>query len=416
MDEAPGFWSAPIVARALATCDMATLMEEIRKARNWSQADLAHAVGYTQSWASKVLRGETALTLDQVRTITRRLGIPTELLRLGDTADNRAEEVDPANRRQFGKLAALALLPTPTITITTAGGEATAAALTAITGAHRGLDPMFSSRDLIKGVTAHLDFALRVHHDAGKDATLIAGAVSEAAGFAAWLSMDMLDLGSARTYYRQAINAARHAGNPLLTAYMTGSLAAFEIDAAADPHLGLAMIDEARRILGPTPAATPAAWLCSLEALAHATIPQPDEQAATHAIRQAEQAIHHAEDPPPWPWMYPFDLAKLARTRASIAVRLGQPAQAASAFAEATPTNQPAPKQAALTALEVATATRQQGHLEQAFTLAAEALRTGITFRSERILRQARHFRYGYSGPTTPTITEFDDQLRTTLL
>ncbi len=51
-------------------------MDEIRKARGWSQTDLADAVGYTQSWASKVLRGETSLTLAQVRIIIRRLGIP----------------------------------------------------------------------------------------------------------------------------------------------------------------------------------------------------------------------------------------------------------------------------------------------------------------------------------------------------
>ncbi|WP_308211269.1 helix-turn-helix domain-containing protein [Actinomadura rupiterrae] len=69
--EPPEFWSHPVVARALATCDMATLLEEIRKARGWTQADLGEALGYTQSWASKVLRGDLSLTLDQVRVVSR---------------------------------------------------------------------------------------------------------------------------------------------------------------------------------------------------------------------------------------------------------------------------------------------------------------------------------------------------------
>ncbi|QKW33198.1 helix-turn-helix transcriptional regulator [Actinomadura sp. NAK00032] len=110
MNEPLGFWSTPAVSQALATCDVPTLMDEIRKARGWSQTDLADAVGYTQSWASKVLRGETSLTLAQVRIIIRRLGIPPELLRFGD---HQIDEEDPTNRRQFGKLAALALCRHP---------------------------------------------------------------------------------------------------------------------------------------------------------------------------------------------------------------------------------------------------------------------------------------------------------------
>ncbi|MEU8798121.1 helix-turn-helix transcriptional regulator [Spirillospora sp. NPDC048819] len=411
MDEPLGFWSIPTVSQALATCDVPTLMEEIRKARGWSQTDLGEAVGYTQSWVSKVLRRETSLTLAQVQIIIRRLGIPAELLRFGD---HRIDEEDPTNRRQFGKLAALALLPSPATALAT--GENTASDLTAITGSQRRLDASFCSRDLIDGVRSHLELAVRAHRGAGPQTPAIAAAVSEAAGFAAWLSMDMLDLGSARTYYRQAITAAKLAKNDLLVVYMTGSLASFEIDAAGDPLLGLAMIDKARKTLPPSAGSTPTAWLASLEALAHASGPHPDESAATHAIRSAERAISRAGGPPPWPWVYPFDQTKLARTRASIAVRLGQPTEAARAFTESLPTAQPAPKQAALTTLEVATAACQRGEIDEAFTLALDALDTGITYGSERIIRQARQFRYLNTPSATPTVTRFDDRLRSTLL
>ena len=50
-----------MIARALACCDLPVLLEEVRKARGWTQADLAGVVGYSQSWVSKVLRGKHAL-------------------------------------------------------------------------------------------------------------------------------------------------------------------------------------------------------------------------------------------------------------------------------------------------------------------------------------------------------------------
>jgi len=63
---APGFWSRPMVERALARCDFAVLIEQIRRERGWTQAELAGAVGYSQSWVSKVLRGKQVLTLEGV--------------------------------------------------------------------------------------------------------------------------------------------------------------------------------------------------------------------------------------------------------------------------------------------------------------------------------------------------------------
>src|SRR5215469_15656553 len=102
------FWSAPAVAAALATCDFATLLEEVRRARGWTQRQLAQAAGYSQSWVSNVLRGQQTLTVDQVREVSRRIGIPLHLLRLGDPGGD-----DPTKRRDFGKAMALALIPLP---------------------------------------------------------------------------------------------------------------------------------------------------------------------------------------------------------------------------------------------------------------------------------------------------------------
>ncbi len=79
----PEFWSSHAVVSALADCDFAVLLEEIRRAHGWTQAELASEVGYSQSWVSKVLRGKQVLNLAQAREVSRGLGIPVHLLRFG---------------------------------------------------------------------------------------------------------------------------------------------------------------------------------------------------------------------------------------------------------------------------------------------------------------------------------------------
>ena len=123
------FWNRPAVAAALATCDMATLVEAVRLARGWSQADLARTVGYSQSWVSRVVNGQQSLTLDQVREVCERLGIPVHLLRFAPAnpvpapstasrppaadAAGRTKGAGPTRRRDFTKAVALATLSLP---------------------------------------------------------------------------------------------------------------------------------------------------------------------------------------------------------------------------------------------------------------------------------------------------------------
>ncbi|MBA9007043.1 helix-turn-helix domain-containing protein [Thermomonospora cellulosilytica] len=410
----PEFWSSPPVSAALACCDMPALLDRVRRAHGWTQSDLAAAVGYSQSWVSKVLRGVQPLTVDQVRELSRRLGIPAGLLRLGDAGGD-----DPTNRRDFGKAVALALLPVPGRTPV---DETTAATLTAITGGQRRLDATTPARDLVRGVVAHVELAGRLYALAGDGppAAGIAAALSEAAGLAAWLHADMLDIGSARTYYRLAVDRARRAGHDLLAAYMLGSLAAFEID-VDDPALGLAHAAEARRWLGPHPHPAPQAWLRAIEALGHATA-RRDERSATRALLAAERAVEAAPPAaPPWPWVFPFGAAKLAGYRALVAVRLDRPDQALAAFAESAAGGAAAPKQRAAVMLEVATAVRQDGvrrrdpdRVDEAFRMAGEALTAGLTYASERIVQRARRFRREHAGPVTESVREFDDRLGVT--
>jgi len=412
----PDFWSAPVVAGALASCDFATLMKEIRRAHGWTQNQLASAVGYSQSWVSNVLRRQQALTVDQVRDVSRRLGVPVHLLRFADPGGD-----DPTKRRDFGKAMALALVPLPRQAEV---DDTTAPTLTAITGAQRRLDGSTPARELVRGVAAHVDLAnrllARTHH--AKLTPDVAAAASEAAGFAAWLHADMHDTGTARSYYRLAIDRARRAGHDLLAGYMLGSLAAFEID-GDDPETGLTLIAEARRQVGHPQHPTPRAWLDAIEALGFAAA-RRDGEAAGKVLLRAEKAVESGRDPvaPPWPWVFPFDHPKLAGYRALVAVRLSRPTAALAAFAESLSSAQPAPKQRAIVMIEVATAARQEGvsrkdsdRVDEAFRLACEGLGVGLTYSSERVIQRARRFRREYGGPATSYMREFDERLHSAL-
>lgn len=326
----------------------------------------------------------------------------------------------PAKRRDFGKVVALSALAWPGLPDV---DDNAGPALTAITRAQRRLDATTSARELSHGVVAHVAMAERMlsrarRSRAGED---IAAALSEAAGFAAWLHADMCDRGTARTYYRLSIDAARHAGNELLTGYMLGSLASFEID-SGDHVNGLALISRAREQLSRTDHPTPYAWLAALESLGHAVA--REQGAADRALGRAGEAVYRYRDdaPPPWPWLFPFDGAKLAGYRALVSVRLGRPGEALAAFADSVTAAQPAPKQRAMVMLEVATAGRQEAfqqadaaRVDAAFRMAGEALAAGMRYSSERVVERARQFRRGYCGPATPQVRALDRRLEATL-
>lgn len=410
-----GFWSSPGVAAALGRCDFPVLLEAIRRERGWSQAELAEAAGYSQSWVSKVLRGRQELNLGQAREVARRLGIPVHLLRLGDAGGE-----GPAKRRDFGKALAVALIASPVLA--EADGD-TAHALTAITSAQRRLDATTPARELARGVAAHVEMANRMlaRGPVAQRNGDTAAALSEAAGFAGWLHADMCDWGTARTYYRLAVDAARHAGHDLLAGYMLGSLAMLEID-TGDAVTGLGLLARAREQMGSLAHPTPRAWLASLEALGHADA--GDGDAADRALSRAGQAAggDGTVTQPPWPWLFPFDEAKLAGYRALVCVRLKRPAEALAAFARSLAAAQPAPKQRAVIMLEVAAAVCQEGmaardsaRVDEAFGLAGEGLRLGLRYSSERVIHRCRSFRRGYSGPAAPQVREFDRRLRAIL-
>ncbi len=389
---------------------MSVVVEDIRIARGWSQEELANAVGYSQSWVSRVINGQQSLTIEQVRELANQLEVPLHLLRFASATDTRTG-VSPTRRRDFGRVIATSALALPTARAGDDIDEGTAPSLRTITGGQRLLDSSSPARDLAQGARAHVDLTERVltraqHTPYAPD---IAAGASEAAGFAAWLHTDMGDLGSARAYYRTAIAHARQASHQLLEVYMLGSLASFEIE-AEDPELGLTLAAEARHKMGANVHPTAKAWLSCVRSLAFATL--GDSNSCAREIARAEaNVVRQESSSPPWPWVFSFDTTKVATHRALAGVRLHHPEDARTAFSEALHGSNSNAKQAALLKVELASAHADSGDVDEAFRLATEALHTATRFHSQRVITRVRRFRRGYHRAPTRTVKEFDEQL-----
>lgn len=413
------------MAAALGTCDMAAVIEGVRTARGWSQGDLARAAGYSQSWVSRVINGQQSLTADQIQDVAARLGVPLHLLRFGSAPSEEApapfgpggtKGVEFTRRRDFGRaVAAGALL---TVSGPAEAGEqssvdeSTAPALRTITSGQRRMDASSSARHLLPGAVAHVHLAeqMLVNSRGTPFRTDLSAAASEACGFAAWLYADQGATETARTHYRNAVVRARQARIRLLDVYMLGSLAAFEIEVAENPELGLALVHEAEHVLGRSAHPTARAWLSCTGALAHAGV--GDRAAAARSIRRAAQEVDRpGNTDPPWPWVFAFDHAKVAGARAKVEVRLQRPEEARKAFEEAHARRPASAKQSALLQVELASVHVNAGEVEEAFRLVDEALSTGLRFDSRRLVARVHSFRHAYQGPGAPCVRELDRRM-----
>ncbi len=319
---------------------------------------------------------------------------------------------DEVDRRGFlGGVAATAATPVLAALPDKAGpGSGQAAALRLSTSAYRRLDGATPSRDLSEAVKSHMRLIQSITGAATGDGdrNRLAAVGSEAASLAGWLAWDMGDHGSARIWYGSAVKAARSSGDPLLAAYQTGSLAQFEA------HMGngteaLNLARRARRVLGDRRPPVAEAWLLSVEALAHAA--DGDRRSTDRALtasRAAAEAL--PEDPPPWPWVFTFDPAKVTACRVTCGARLGLAAWVLSDDAEALAAGHA--KQRALLMLDIAAGHLAAGRVESAFALARRALDAGVAYKSGRIVERARAVRRTFTTNAPPKVVrDFDERL-----
>lgn len=267
-------------------------------------------------------------------------------------------------------------------------GDELVASIAAPTESYRRMEASVSSQHLAPAAEGHLRLVKQVVRDKLHDARGFA-ALSEVAGFSAWLAADRGDTAAARTRYQESIRFAEAARNPLLVSYMLGSLGHFAVE-IGDPHQGAQLLDKAARQLGNRSPAAARAWLASLRAVAFGAL--RDRTAMTDALRTAERLADRQPGEAQWPWVFAFTSAKVARYQSSALAKLGDLSAARSVYASAIP-SMTTPKPQALAKIEYALLLAGTGHHDEAARLGGEALRVGKQYGSERIVSNVRTLR-----------------------
>ncbi|MEI5098415.1 helix-turn-helix transcriptional regulator [Streptomyces sp. PmtG] len=395
--------------------DYGRVIELVRKDRRMTQLQLGEALGMSQSAVSRLeRRGTGTYSTDSLAAVAAHLEIPPALVGLSDGRPQpQARDDDDMHRRTVlgGALAAMAaplVAAAPDIHATT---SSQAAALRLSTSAYRRLDGTTPSRDLADAIEGHIRLIQTITRGATGDAdrARLAAVGSEAASFAGWLAWDKGDHGSARSWYGGAIKAARTAGDPLLTAYQTGTLAQFEAHTGNGVE-AVNLARRARRSLSDRRPTVADAWLSSVEALGHAAA--GDRRSADRALTasRAAAATIADEEPPPWPWVFSFTDTKVSAARVACGAKLGLADWVTSEDTEALATGHA--KQRALLVLDIAAGHLADGRVEAAFALAGRALDTGVAYRSGRIVERARAVRRTLTSTTPPKVVrDFDERL-----
>ncbi|MCX5215762.1 helix-turn-helix domain-containing protein [Kitasatospora sp. NBC_00240] len=400
-------WRPTTAALAAARAgNYGMVIREAREQQRLSQRTLAELCGTNQSTLSRQLenRGDRSYPMDLLRRVATQLEIP---LRLVGLAESYAGQEGPTVQRRTFLTGAAALATAPLFQPGESGTQA--AALRVTTSAFRRLDASTPARDLVESARTHLRLIHAVSAGAVPDQRrALAGVASETASFTGWLAWDMGDHGSARANYGRSIEAARASGNDLLTAYQVGSLAQFEAHSGNAPGC-LTLAAKARRLLGHQAPPVADAWLYGTEALGHAIDGDADtcDEALRHSARIASTLTD--DQPPPWPWVFAFDEAKVDAIRAACGARLERPswtlANSSAILAGAHV------KQRALALLDLAQAHLSVGRLDSGFALATQAVDTGLAYQSGRIVERARTVRRTVPTSTPAVVRAFDDRL-----
>ncbi len=280
-----------------------------------------------------------------------------------------------------------------------------------VTGQYRRLEGDTPANFLIVPVAGHLQFADQyLSSEDSPDNRALAAALSEASGFAAWLSFDMDDHAAARRHYRAAVRYAQRATSDLLTAYMLGSMAYWAL-ALGDATESLQLVARAKKL--DIRSQTGKAWLAVIEASAQAAA--KDANATFAALRRAERL---PDERPAWPWLHRFDAAKIAGYKGACYLQLGKPADAQRALLQALDTPQPAAaKQRGLLLNDLSAAYFGQGELDSCCHSLGEAFGIAIEKQSAKLLQRVRSLRRQLTPwKTSAPVRELDDFLLASVL
>jgi transcriptional regulator with XRE-family HTH domain len=404
----PEVLERPEVRRALRSGDWSTVLQVLSQETGASQTDIAVAVGISQPHVSRLMNGHSREPgIRTVQALCDGLGIPRSLAGLLDGQE------DDTKRRQFlagtAGASGLALIGTVEgdVPVETHDEERL---LTIPSATYRRLEQRLPSRTLTGPVTAHLGLVRRLatHNGLSPAHTRRRFAVlSETAGLAAWLHLDIEDRAGARRFYQLAVRAAERSGHPLLPAYMQASMSQFAAD-CGDAAESVRLVADARRRLPRSAPLVAGIWMDAIEALALAQV--QDRNALTKLDHAESRLARAAHDEPVWPWIFRFDERKLAGFRARVAGKLGRHGLATRALQLAHDPQQ-APKPRAVMDVLRAEVLARSGKVDEACAVAVKAFDVGQTYDSERVIRAVAGFRNSLGSHAGRAPAELDERL-----
>jgi hypothetical protein len=362
-----------------------TPLQRHRRARNWTQADVAdqlcNLIGPAHGYPNLGIDANTVSRHERGIIAMPRPPYPELYAKLYRTTIGTLwppSRIGGMERRRF--LQAMAATAGAAML---GGADASVEAITTVTGGFRRLESTTAAADLGAPVTAHLRFIAGQLDRGGSQLA----AASEAAGLAAWLAVDQADDAQAGQHYRRAVRYAEHSGSDVLAAYMLGSMALWAAETGRATEAGR-LLGQARRSIPQAAPPTVHAWLAAIEATTLASA--GDADAALAACKRAETA-EAAGHEPMWPWLFPFDAVKLAVYVGACATRPRLPRTALPALTEALDGLGPSrTKQRALVLADLAANHRALGDHDQARELAAEARAIGVERASAKVLQRVR--------------------------
>jgi hypothetical protein len=327
---------------------------------------------------------------------------------------------DDVERREFLRQAVAALgvaavvpsrLPAVLAGVSAPPDEETVASIRSVTAGYRRLDGAVASSDLLIPVQSHL--CLAVQFLGGARITWLrqqlAAAASEGAGFTAWLSIDTGDAARAMEHYHLAVAAAQQAADPLLSAYMLGSMAALASEQGAADQ-ALALCDTARRELARGAPPTAHTWLRTIEATALAST--GDGDSAMSALHQAAVAAERTEEPD-WPWLYRFGPEKVLAARGTCLLRLHEAAAAQAVLQDAMTSPALSTRRRGELMVELANSRFEQRDLDDGCSLLMEAVDLARRRRSQALLARVQASRRGLDRwQDAAPVATLDAQLR----
>ena len=330
----PGRPPKPPENSSSALAQLGGLVRCLRGERELTLMSLGKLTGYSWQHLSAVERGEVVPSEAVVVGCESALAAGGQLAALypavvreqashrhGREAARRGDAVRTDLDVEWARLGAAARQPSAT-------SISLVEELEQITDRQRVLYHELSSAEIVVSVEAHLSLLVSLLRRTQPEPLRhrIASAAVEAAGFAAWLWLDLGDQFKMGALYKMAGDLFTESGNPALAAYITG----YRALAAEAWGLGREAVHQAEAARDRAPAGTSQLVRSWLSAVGADALALTGDRCALNLLGEACGHLEAAQGKEEW--MYDFDHSALAAYRGQCHLRLGQTREAMGAF------------------------------------------------------------------------------------